>query len=335
MTNENKHLDPIYIQDLEKKYMEKIWECIDSESFDYTLENVSKKISENINDWKTKFDMKNFFNIPFERICKYYLPKVLSSQPWASPISSDLAFYSNDNDCILCIDAKTINSKPGSNEGDVEDLIVSPNQVAIQTVPTNQDININNSGYSFGGIRFEGKIPSFDKNFEQGDELPVLTYTIKCIYYSDLENNIFYLKKLFLTNIPNPQVYENNWPNQNKIDNLKTYKYITEFPDFKNTTKYKRIPASEFNKSNKVKFKRKIGKSKDKIFYLDKNLKNPFPGMEEYNLAWTDVLRKGKPNGFEIPITAGTGRLIKRPKRVDSENNEWEGLIEKDLSSSS
>ena len=69
MTNENKHLDPIYIQDLEKKYMEKIWECIDSEIFDYTLENVSKKISENINDWKTKFDMKNFFNIPFERIC--------------------------------------------------------------------------------------------------------------------------------------------------------------------------------------------------------------------------------------------------------------------------
>ena len=100
MTESNTHLDPDHIQDLEKKYMEKIWECIDSENFDYTLENVSKKISENISDWKTKFDMTNFFNIPFERICKYYLSKALSSQPWASPISSDLAFYSNDNDCI-------------------------------------------------------------------------------------------------------------------------------------------------------------------------------------------------------------------------------------------
>ena len=36
--------------------------------------------------------------------------------------------------------------------------------------------------------------------------------------------------------------------------------------------------------------------------------------MEEYNLAWTDVSRKGKPKGFEIPITAGTGRLIKSNK---------------------
>ena len=42
MTENNTHLDPKHIQDLEKKYMEKIWECIDSESFDYTLENVSK-----------------------------------------------------------------------------------------------------------------------------------------------------------------------------------------------------------------------------------------------------------------------------------------------------
>lgn len=335
MTEDNQYLDPMYIQDLEKKYMEKIWECIESENFDYTLKNITKKISDNISDWKVKFDMKNFFNIPFERICKYYLSKALSSEPWASPISSDLAFYSNDKDCILCIDAKTINSKPGSNEGDVEDLIVSPNQVAIITKPTDQDKNINDSGYSFGGIRFEGKIPSFDKNFEQGEELPVLTYTIKCIYYSDLDNNSFYLKNLFLTNIPNPVVYEYYWPNENKIDNLKTYKYITEFPDFTNTKKYKRIPASKFNKSNKIKFERKIGKRKKKIFYLDKSLKNPFPEMSEYNLAWTDVRRKKKPIGFEIPITAGTGRLVIRPNRIDSDGKKWSGLMEKDLSSSS
>ena len=59
MTENNTHLSPDHIQDLEKKYMEKIWENINSENFNYTLENVSKKINENSDDWKIKFDMKN------------------------------------------------------------------------------------------------------------------------------------------------------------------------------------------------------------------------------------------------------------------------------------
>ena len=115
----------------------------------------------------------------------------------------------------------------------------------------------------------------------------------------------------------------------------KTYKYITDFPDYKTSSKYKRILLTEFNENDKIKFIRKIGKQKNKTFYLDKKLKNPFPGLEDFNLAWTDVSRKNKPKGFEIPITAGTGRLIIRPDRKDSENNDWKGLLEKDLSSSS
>ena len=37
--------------------------------------------------------------------------------------------------------------KPGSNEGDVDDLIVNPNQVAIKTVPPNHT-KILRPGYS-------------------------------------------------------------------------------------------------------------------------------------------------------------------------------------------
>ena len=65
MTESNTHLDPSHIQDLEKKYMEKIWENINSENFNYTLENVSKKINENLDDRKIKFDMKNFLYCKF------------------------------------------------------------------------------------------------------------------------------------------------------------------------------------------------------------------------------------------------------------------------------
>ena len=73
MNETNTHLDPSHIQDLEKKYMLEIWKRIESEEFNYTLNNISEKINKNFKDWKIKFNMKNFFNLQFERICKYYL----------------------------------------------------------------------------------------------------------------------------------------------------------------------------------------------------------------------------------------------------------------------
>ena len=231
MTENNTHLDPNHIQDLEKKYMNEIWKLIDSKEFLDTLNGITKRINQNFRSWKIDFDMKNFFNVSFERACDYYLPKELASKPWPSPLSSDLAFYSKDNDCIINIDAKTINCKPGTNEGDVEDLQVKPNQAAISSLPNEEDKNINNSGFNFAGLLFKGKVPSNDKDFEYENDLPVICYTIKCIYYSDIDKNEFNLKELWLSNIPHPLIYENNWKGQNILDNFKLYKYITEFPN--------------------------------------------------------------------------------------------------------
>ena len=255
MSEENTHLDPIHIQDLEKKYMQEIWSQIESEEFNYTLKNISKKINENFSSWKIRFNMKNFFNIPFERICKYYLYKELSEKPWASPISSDLAFYPKDNDSIINIDAKTINSNPAANAGDVYDLQVKINQTGLYNGAIKEDYNIKNSGLNFAGTIFEGAMPKYAKDFINEKDLPVLTYTLKCIYYSDHLKNEFYLDKIFLTNIPNSIVYEKNWPGENKVINFKTYKYITDFPDL-NLKKYKRILVDDFNEKNKIKFER-------------------------------------------------------------------------------
>ena len=107
MTENNTHLNPDHIQNLEKKYMNEIWKLIDSKEFLDTLNGITKRINQNFRSWKIDFDMKNFFNVSFERACDYYLPKELASKPWPSPLSSDLAFYSKDNDCIINIDAKT------------------------------------------------------------------------------------------------------------------------------------------------------------------------------------------------------------------------------------
>ena len=332
MSEENTHLDPIHIQDLEKKYMEEIWKRVESKEFNYTLNHISKKINKNFSSWKTKFNMKNFFNLPFERICKYYLYKELAEKPWASPISSDLAFYPKDNDCIINIDAKTINSNPEANAGDVYDLQVKINQTGLFNRSIRDDYNIKNSGLNFSGTIFEGAMPRYGKDFTDKNNLPNLTYTLKCIYYSDHKKNLFYLDKIFLTNIPNPIVYEANWPEENKIINFKTYKYITAFPDL-DLQKYKRVLINDFNEKNKIKFER-YGKT----FFLDKTLKNPFPKYEKFNLAWTEV-RRGNgaqaTQGYEIPIEGDSVRLVKRPLREDSEGNNWKGLLEKDLSSSS
>ena len=45
MTENNTHLNPDHIQNLEKKYMNEIWEKIESEEFNYTLKNISKKLT--------------------------------------------------------------------------------------------------------------------------------------------------------------------------------------------------------------------------------------------------------------------------------------------------
>ena len=336
MTEISKHLDPNNIQNLEKKYMDEIWKLIDSKEFLETLFGVSKRINKNFKNWKVDFDMTNFFNVSFERACDYYLPKELSSKPWPSPLSSDLAFYSKDNDCIINIDAKTINCKPGTNEGDVEDLQVKPNQSTISSLPLNEDNNINGSGYNYAGLLFKGRIPSFDKDFDDKKDLPVICYTIKCIYYSDINKNKFDLSELWLSNIPHPLVYEKNWKGENILDNFKSYKYITEFPNL-NIKKYQQIDKKHFKKDDKIEFKRKL-KNKDKIFYLDKKLKNPFPLYKNCNLAWTEKLvgSAGKKKWvYAIPIESGSVRLISKPDRVDGEGNKWKGVKKKKLSRSS
>ena len=60
MNETNTHLDPSHIQDLEKKYMLEIWKRIESEEFNYTLNNISETSNKNFKDWKIKFNMKIF-----------------------------------------------------------------------------------------------------------------------------------------------------------------------------------------------------------------------------------------------------------------------------------
>ena len=344
MSDNDTHLDPNHIQDLEKKYMDEIWKIIDSEGFNKGLKIMANLIQKRFNEIEKLYNIKNFYNVGFERQLKYYVPKVLAKLPYASPVSGDLAFYPNDEDCIISIDAKVVNENVKANKVDVDYLTLSPHQTNISHMRVDTDNNIKDSGYDYAGLGFYGDLPTSDYHFEGIKKIPIITYAVKCIYNCDVVNKEFRLSRLDLTCAPNQIIYENLWPTEEIIANAKFYKYIHEQkPEFDRLSsseknKYSRVSVQDFNKSNKIKFVKKIGNA-SKEFYLDKNLKSLNKKLKNFNLAWTDVARgkKGQPKvkGYEIPISIDTPRLLIKKDRKDSNGESWKGLKQKLLSSSS
>ena len=341
MTESNTHLDPNHIQDLEKKYMGKIWKIINSKGFNKGLAIMAKLIQTRFSEIEKIYNIKNFYNVGFERQLKYYVPKKLAKLPYASPVSGDLAFYPFDEDCIISIDAKVVNANVKANKVDVDYLTLNPNQTNITHKRVLSDDNIKNSGYNFAGLGFHGTLPTSDYHFNGQKKIPIITYATKCIYNCDIANKKFKLTRLDLTCAPNQIIYDNLWAGEEIIANAKFYKYIHEQkPEFDKLSvaeknKYSRIPESDFDKSDKIQFEKNIG-NKIKIFYLDKNLKSLDNNLKNFNLAWTDVDRgKPKKKGFEIPIAVETPRLLIKKNRKDSSGKSWSGLKQKKLSSSS
>ena len=279
MTKINNHLDPLHIQDLEKKYMGKIWKIISSEGFKKGLNIMASLIRSRFSEIEKIYNIKNFYNVGFERQVKYYVPKILAKLPYASPISGDLAFYPIDEDCIISIDAKVVNENINANKVDVDFLTLNPNQTNISHKRVASDDNIKNSGYDYAGLGFHGTLPVSDYHFKGNKKIPIITYAVKCIYNCDVKNKKFKLSRLDLTCAPNQIVYDHFWPGEEIIANAKFYKYIKdqkpEFNRLKSSEKkkYSRILAKNFNKNDKIKFEKKIG-NKIKGFYLDKNLKS-------------------------------------------------------------
>ena len=197
--------------DLEKKYFDNIYSIVESEEFENDLLSMEREIKINYGIYSESFARTNKINIMVERLICHYLYMNFKDDikgVYPSPISSD--FGVRLNDCILCVDAKTININ--TNAVDIDSTQFEENQNSFR----------NNN---FSGIEIKSRLKAID--YYEGEALPILTYIIKVIYSDDGYN--FKLNKnsskptVVVACIPNGELsflFENNI-----VKNCKTYNY--------------------------------------------------------------------------------------------------------------
>ena len=199
------------VLDLEKKYFAKINSMVQSKEFIDDLLLIEKEIRENYPEFKETWDLKNKIKIPAERLIRHYIymqwhDDIESIYP--SPVSSDLGIKMND--CIVCVDIKTIDTV--GNSGDIKSTSTEKNQNSFD-----------NRNYPVFDFR------SNLKSIDHYSRRPVLTFIIKIIYSDDGYSFKLCREKfptIITTCIPNGEI--SNLFNFNIIDNFKTYDYYTE-----------------------------------------------------------------------------------------------------------
>lgn len=210
------------ILDLEKKYFSMIENILKSDAFQNDLLLIEKEIRENYSKFKETWDLKNKIKVPAERVIRHHIYLGLNEYIrgiYPSPISSDMGIRMDD--CILCIDSKTIDTE--NNAGDIRATSAEPNQ-----------ISFDNSNHRY--IKALHNLESMDHYFH---DLPVLTFVIKIIYTDN--NYRFELSRtrypsVVLCCIPNGEI--SNLFDKDIVQNFKTYDYY----DVKDGEHFKPIP---------------------------------------------------------------------------------------------
>ena len=199
------------VLDLEKKYFNLIFGVLTSKSFKDDLLLIEKEIRENYSDYDEIWDPKNKIKVPAERLVRHHLYTQLHNQIeeiFPSPVSSD--FGVKTEDCILCVDVKTIDII--GNAGDLKSTHVEANQNSFDN-------------RNYPGVKYESHLNSI----EHYSRKPVLTYVVKIIYRDD--NYSFSLCRskyptIVLACVPNGEL--SRLFDFNIIDNFKTYEYYKE-----------------------------------------------------------------------------------------------------------
>ena len=297
------------ILNLEKKYFNRIYEIINSDSFKNDLLAIEKEIKTNYGEYSEKYGNVNKVNIMTERLLCHHLYMELNEHIkgiYPSPISSD--FGVRTDDCILCVDAKTINIK--TNKVDISSTQLEENQNSFDNK-------------KFPGIEVHSNLKKVDYFHEK--ELPVLTYIVKIIYYDDKYR--FSLNReentptIVLACIPNGKL--SSLFDYNIVLNFKTYNYYSEAEDIR----YKPIYIPDIEGEEKQKFLKQACEERNfmpypmmgnKVMFIDQNRK----------IWWETSTGNRK---FLRAVKSGSNMRVKNEylkNRYDSENNIWEGYKE-------
>ena len=304
------------ILDLEKKYFAKLETIFKSDAFIGDLLLIEKEIRENYPKFKDTWELKNKIKVPAERVIRHHVYMQLSDEIrgiYPSPISSD--FGVKMDDCVLCIDAKTLDTV--GNSGDIKATAAEPNQVSFD-----------NSRHKY--------IPTCS-NLESMDHysrLPVLTFIIKIIYTDD--NYSFTLARnrhpsLVLTCLPNGEL--SNLFDNDIIQNFKTYDYYSEKDNDCFTPHY--IPKEYTTKELKGEYTRSYCVEEKGFFpieiELDHGHKQAYFDSANRCLWWLTSLRNkavimAVKNGSSMRFS---NDLLKN--RYDSSGHPWYGYREYQL----
>ena len=299
------------IRDLEKKYMDLIWKWVSSKEFEKDLKEIENYIKEHHSDLEIRYQIKNKIQLAAERLISFYIHKNMKVLDiYSSPISSDFAFYTND--CLINIDAKTIDLD--GNENDDKYIQFGPHQISFLNKPLFAK-KIKNE--NFAGITL---LPGLEE-IDSYSNLPCLTFFIGITYKDNRQDfNISHLK---LSNLPNGIVAKEDF-DSDLIYNFKTYRYLKKNAASRFGEEYlpknKDLPIS----SSWIPFSLRSNKIDT---WLDTSLTNPFTN----SFAIWRVIDKR----YCICLGGDTGRILpeKIKNRTDSSGNNWIAYRVKNINS--
>jgi len=307
--------DSSKIIDLERKYMDAIWDFLTSEKFLSDLKQIEIYIQSHYTELDKNYQIKNKLQLAAERLLSFYIFKNLSvTGVYPSPISSDSAFFTND--CLINIDSKTIDLE--GNRNDDRFIQVGPHQISFNNIPlyANNDIG----GIDFKGIKLAAGLPEI----EPKTNYPCLTYFMGITYRDNGTN--FNINHIKLSCVPNGIVVKTEF-GSNLILNFKTYRYLNENTARALNIQYLPREENSFNMTSgdMVPFCLSTGivNSPRSDAYLDTSLPHPF-GEEGYVL-WKKYHSDGK---YFVCLGGATARLSPETltERKDSNNQSWEGF---------
>jgi len=318
------------ILDLEKKYFNILWELFKSKSFINDLEMIEREIKKKYSFLQKEWELKNKIKVPAERLVRQHIYRNLSDiikNIYPSPISSDIAFITND--AVINIDIKTIDII--GNKNDIKTLQFENNQSSFKNKKLDSNKDHNNSG-----VVVECLLDTYYQC--DNEELPILTYFLIIIYYDDgkeFKLNDNDLETIYLKCLPNGGI--SILFDYDIVSNFKTYSYLEEKHGVsfirKFLTDYEKdlnIKLSEIADQDKnfsiIKGRRKIG------LYNEKQI---HPKYGTNGVSWFPVLRKNKKSKnnnnsyyLEAVHKGNTTRVTNEIllDRYDSNNEYWEGV---------
>lgn len=299
-----------HILNLEKKYFTVLERVFTSKPFIDDLLLIEKETRENYPKFQNTWNLKNKIKVPAERLVRHHVYTELHdiiTGIYPSPISSDLGIMTED--CVLCIDVKTIDTV--GNSIDISSTQVEPNQISFQ-----------NTNHKY--IQTVSNLESIDHYSRR----PVLTFVIKIIYTDD--NYSFKLSRvskpsLVLVCIPNGEL--SNLFENDIIKNFKTYSYYTEQdnPSFVSKIIPSCYDTPEKRKDYVAEYCTNTMNFLQTVVQTDSRSKNAYFDAINRCLWWETSINK-KP-AIRAVKSGSTARLSNEylRERYDSSNNPWVG----------